>query len=164
MVPEMKRILYCTDLSENAQYAFSYAASMANRYGAGVVILHVLEEPPPGALAMVSDILGKARWEQMRKEKQETVIQTIKARLEQFCEEASGALPSCPFIVDDILVKVGYPVNVILEQLEKTESDMVVIGSRGHGIFTGAVLGSVSQRVLHRCTKPVLVVRLPKTK
>ncbi|RLF56739.1 MAG: universal stress protein, partial [Thermoplasmata archaeon] len=53
MVPEIKKILYPTDLSKNARYAFSYAASMANHYGAGVTILHVLEEPSPVALGMV---------------------------------------------------------------------------------------------------------------
>ena len=43
MIPEIKKILYTTDLSKNARHAFSYAASIANRYDAGVTILHVLE-------------------------------------------------------------------------------------------------------------------------
>jgi len=47
IVPQIKKILYATDLSENARYAFAYAASLANQYGAGVTILHVLEDPSP---------------------------------------------------------------------------------------------------------------------
>ena len=41
MIPEIKKILYTTDLSQNARYAFGYAASLANRYDAGITILHV---------------------------------------------------------------------------------------------------------------------------
>ena len=46
MIPEIKKILYTTDLSANARFAFSYAASLANRYDAGITILHILEEIP----------------------------------------------------------------------------------------------------------------------
>jgi nucleotide-binding universal stress UspA family protein len=161
-VPEIQKILYLTDLSRNARYAFSYAASMANHYGAGVTILHVVEEPSPGALAMVTDFVGEERWEKMREEKRDKVVQTLKSRLENFCEEVSEELPACPFIVDDILVKVGNPVDLILEQTDKTDYDVVVMGSRGLGLLSGAVLGSTSKRVLRRCKKPVLVIRLPE--
>lgn len=163
LIPEIRKILYPTDLSKNARYAFSYAASIANHYGAGVTILHVLEEPSPVALGMVTDIVGKERWEEMRREKQEAVVQTIKSRLQDFCDEVSEELPACPFIVDDILVEIGHPVDVILAVGKKVDCDLVVMGSRGRGILSGAVLGSTSRRVLHRCKKPVLVVRLPES-
>jgi len=42
MLPEIRKILYATDLSENARHAFGYAVSLANRYGAGITIMHVL--------------------------------------------------------------------------------------------------------------------------
>jgi nucleotide-binding universal stress UspA family protein len=43
---QIKKILYATDLSETAVHAFSYAVSLANMYGAGITILHVLAEFP----------------------------------------------------------------------------------------------------------------------
>ncbi|MDQ1335486.1 MAG: hypothetical protein QG552_2436, partial [Thermodesulfobacteriota bacterium] len=70
--------------------------------------------------------------------------------------------PACPFITDEILVRIGNPVEVILEQAEKSNCDLVVMGSRGHGVLADAVIGSVSRRVLRQCKKPVLIVRLPK--
>ena len=161
-VPEVRKILYLTDLSKNARYAFSYAASMANHYGAGVTILHVLEEPSPGALALVIDFVGEERWEKMREEKQDIVIETLKTRLKSFCDEVSEELPACPFIVDDILVKIGNPVDLILKEMEETDYDVVVMGSMGRGLLGGAVLGSTSQRMLRRCKKPAFVIRLPE--
>ena len=43
---QIKKILYATDLSENAVHAFAYAVSLANLYGAGITILHVLAKYP----------------------------------------------------------------------------------------------------------------------
>ena len=42
IIPDIKKILYSTDLSENARYCFGYAASLAHRYDALITILHVL--------------------------------------------------------------------------------------------------------------------------
>jgi len=44
IIPEIKKILYATDLSANARYSFGYAASLAHRYGAGITIIHVLDD------------------------------------------------------------------------------------------------------------------------
>lgn len=55
----------------------------------------------------------------------------------------------------------GYPASSILDEI-KREFDLVVMGTRGHGVFTGAVLGSVTQRVLAHTKCPVLVVNSRK--
>jgi nucleotide-binding universal stress UspA family protein len=162
MIPEIRKILFATDLSENARYAFGYAASLANRYGAGLTVLHVLEELSPNALAMVGDFLGKERWEDLKKRNEAQVLQSIRERIETFCDEESEKMPACAFIVDDIIVEIGHPVDRIIRQTEKTDCDMVVMGSRGQGVLAGTVLGSTSRRVLRRCKKPILIIRLPE--
>lgn len=53
----------------------------------------------------------------------------------------------------------GYPASIILEEVEKENIDLVVMGSHGYGALTGSVLGSVSQHVLHRAKCPVLIVK-----
>jgi len=50
----------------------------------------------------------------------------------------------------------------ILQEVEASGCVMVVMGTRGHGILANAMMGSTSRRVLRRCKKPVLVVRLPE--
>lgn len=162
MIPEIKKILYTTDLSENARYAFSYAVSLANRYGAGITILHVLEDVSDYQDSLVINIIGDEKWNELRKNKGQVVLDTIKGRLEKFCEDVSHELPACPFITDDIIVKIGNPVEEILGEAEVSDCDMVVMGAHGHGILANAMMGSTSRRVLRRCKKPVLVVRLPE--
>ena len=51
MIPQIKKILYATDLSKNSSYAFLYATDIARRHDAKIVILHVIESIPPYAEA-----------------------------------------------------------------------------------------------------------------
>jgi nucleotide-binding universal stress UspA family protein len=162
MIPEIKKIFYATDLSENARHSFGYAASLANSYGAGITILHVLEDVSAYQDSLVINIIGEQKWDELRKNKEQVVLDTIRERLEKFCEDVSSELPACPFITDDIIVKIGNPVEEILQEVEANGCDMVVMGAHGHGILANAMMGSTSRRVLRRCNKPVLVVRLPE--
>ena len=162
MIPEIKKILYATDLSESARFAFSYAASLANRYDAGITILHVIEDISPTADNLVVGILGQEKWDELRGKNEKEVINTLKSRLTRFCEDVQAELPSCPFITDKIKVTIGKPVNEILQEVENNDYDMVVMGAHGHSVLADAVMGSVSRRVVRRCKKPVLVIRLPE--
>jgi len=164
MIPDIKKILCPTDLSKNAEYAFEYAASLASRYGAGITLLHVLEDLSPYRDSLMMNILGEDKWKSLMQANKEKIIQDMKNRLGNFCDSVSAQLPACPFVTDDIVVLVGNPVELILEQADKTHSDLVVMGTHGHGILGDAMIGSVSRRVVRRCKRPVLVVRLPKEK
>jgi nucleotide-binding universal stress UspA family protein len=63
---------------------------------------------------------------------------------------------------DDIIVKIGNPVEEILLEVEDKSYDMVVMGAHGHNALANALMGSTSRRVVRRSKKPVLVVRLPE--
>jgi nucleotide-binding universal stress UspA family protein len=162
MIPEIKKILYTTDLSENARYAFGYAASLANRYDAGVTIFHVLEDISPSGDSLVINIIGKRKWNELRDRNEKEVLETIKSKLTKFCDDVQAELPSCPFITENIKVKIGKPVDEILLEIENNSYDMVVMGAHGHGALEDALMGSVSRRVVRLCKLPVLVVRLPE--
>jgi nucleotide-binding universal stress UspA family protein len=66
-------------------------------------------------------------------------------------------------VPDDVsvtsMVVPGHPAKVILECLREGRHDLLVMGTRGHGRVGSALLGSVSQAVLHAAEVPVMVVR-----
>lgn len=47
----------------------------------------------------------------------------------------------------------------ILDAAEEQEADLIVVGSRGLGVVRGAVLGSISQKVLHYAAQTVVAVK-----
>jgi nucleotide-binding universal stress UspA family protein len=169
---EIKKILYATDLSENARHAFAYAVSLANLYGASITLLHTVEETPGLVDKGVIGYIGAERWEEIKKkhylEARETLTgkkrDTVPIRevLDQFCENAKSSHEDHDFITDEILVTKGHPADEILSQAEKRNCDLIVMGTHGHGIIEEALLGSTARRVIRRSKKPVLVIRLPE--
>ena len=162
MIPKIKKILYATDLSENARFAFGYAASLANQYNAGITILHVVEVASASANLHLVSLLGEERWQQIMRQNTAEILDTVKERLDQFCEDMKADDQTCRFIVDDIVVRQGHAVEEILAQAETVGYDVIVMGTQGHGILAGALMGSTARRVVRRALTPVLVVRLPE--
>jgi nucleotide-binding universal stress UspA family protein len=155
MIPEIARILYATDLSRNSLYAFGYAVQIARRFGAKITVLHVAE-PVPGTL-------GNWVKEKMEEEELTLSAETIRGHLERFCEVMDRER-TCMELVSNILVRVGQPAEEILDAAREDGSDIIVLGTHGKGILKSTILGSVSRRVLDRCSRPVVVIPLPDEK
>lgn len=162
MIPEFKNILYATDLSKNAIHAFSYAVSLAHRYGAKITIFHVLEQISVSANAQLASVLGQDRWMEFQQRNESEARATISDRLEQLCKEMSAEMSQRPFVVENIVVESGEPVELILLQAEESGADLVLMGTHGQGVLADVMLGSTARRVLRRCKKPVMVIRLPE--
>lgn len=162
MLPQIKNILYATDLSENARYAYNYAASLAQQYGARITILHVIEKLSAETFLQIHGYVGEERWSQLQEEKQADFISRIKGRLSNFCDEISSEVDACIFQVDKIIVKEGIAADEILHQAELNDADAIVMGTRGFGMFKEALMGGTARRVVRRSVLPVMVVRLPE--
>jgi nucleotide-binding universal stress UspA family protein len=55
------------------------------------------------------------------------------------------------------VVVEGHPAPVLVEAAKG--ADLLVVGSRGHGEFSGMLLGSVSQHCTHHVSCPITIVR-----
>jgi nucleotide-binding universal stress UspA family protein len=163
MIPEIKTILYATDLSENSQYAFGYAVSLANRHDAKIVVLHVIEDISHQMNVQVADLLGAEKWRELQRTRKKEVVDILVHKIESFCAETAAADESCPFTVTDIKVRNGHPVEEIIAESIASDYDVIVMGTHGHGILAGAMMGSTAMRVVRRSHVPVMVIRLPKT-
>ena len=98
MVPQIKKILFTTNLSKESRLAFDYAISLAMQYGAKIIILHVMEETSWSSSAYVRNILGDQRWQELKQTHEEQARQIligkqkegalIREALTEFCKEA----------------------------------------------------------------------------
>jgi len=156
MIPQIKTILFATDLSKNSAYAFYYAIHMAKRDEAKIVILHSVE-PLPRMLVSFEDFehkVAKDRWEDTVKKFKEQ-IQDISVKV-----DARTGISSVD-LVSKILIRLGPPVEEILKVVDEEGCDVIVLGTHGKGFLKQTFLGSVSTSVLLRARKPVFVVPLP---
>jgi nucleotide-binding universal stress UspA family protein len=169
---DVKKILYATDLSESARYAFAYAVSLADLYNAAITMVHVLPEVPALLDQSVIGYISAERWEEIKSqqldEAKEALIGkkrehlAIKEALHQFSEDAKQQHEGGGFTTDEIIVERGNPVEVIIKSAEKRNCDLIVMGTHGHGTLEDVMLGSTARRVVRRSKIPVLVVRLPE--
>jgi len=108
MIPQIKKILYATDLSKNSDYAFFYAVDMAKRHNARIVILHSIE---PIRHILFSDAGTFSVEEMLKKAKEQelgTNIREIKKGLQEFCKKTETQIGSpCVELVSKILVPLG---------------------------------------------------------
>jgi nucleotide-binding universal stress UspA family protein len=159
MIPQIKNILYTTDLSKNSSYAFLFATDLARRCNAKIVILHVLERIPPYA-----EVYTGMTHEMERKNREEAV-EELKKRLQEFCKRAESQIgPPCVELVSKMIVSIGYPPEKILNAADEESCDVIVLGSHGKGFLAHTFLGSVSKAVLYRTRKPVFIIPLPSEK
>lgn len=161
MSTSIRKILYSTDMSENSRRAFDYAVSLAESYGAEIIILHVIELLSSSSQMQVSTYIGSDAWEKIQKDNEEKLFADIKTRLHAFCEQSTApAKVGCP-LDENILVRKGIPMETILEVSKTIDADLIVMGTHGYGLVRDALMGGTVRHVLRRSLIPVLVVPSP---
>ncbi len=168
---EYKKILYTTDLSERGRYAFHHAASLTNHYRAELTVFHVVEGGPELDKRLFSYVDEKL-WKEIKtrnlREARDILISrrrdnaVIKECVGQFCEEVQAGLPEQPDVTYRVVVKIGDPVELIIDEAESDGYDLIVMGSHGFGAIKSKIMGDVVRRVVKHSMIPVLAVRVPE--
>ena len=125
MIPQIKRILYATDLSDNSAYVFGYAINSAKNHDAGIIILHVLEpwSATTKALAYFTEEQEKKRSE----EKIANVKERIRKELNTFCESELKNDPDSADRVESIELFEGFPAEMILRKADELNCDAIIL-------------------------------------
>lgn len=161
MLPEVRRILYCTDLSETAVNAFRYAALLAEGTGAQIHILHIVGELSQDAkVTLRSYVQDSGSLDRMLRERAQHATKEIERRLDQFWANANEEERKLRSQVVSVDVREGFAVEAILQKAEDAAADLIVMGTHEKGLAQ-SFLGSVAKTVLRSARIPVLVVPLP---
>lgn len=136
-----KRILCATDGSARAERALELATTLAGDADATLDVVHVIEYLGGGRGAGID----------ARPDEPE-----IRARLQhQTAALAQRGVPCrthLPHAVE------AHTAQTIAELARELDADLIVVGSRGHSALVGAILGSVTQRLMHEAPCPVLAL------
>jgi len=168
MEPRVKKILFTTDLSNNTELVFAYAGKLASLSGAGIVILHVMEEGTSGYNKMLVNFIGEANWQEFRAKEEQRAKDILIGKkrsepivteaLRTFCEQVKEEMNECQFGTDEIVVTQGIVVDEILTEARERDCDLIIMGYHGRGRMSEAVMGNTTKEVLRRSKIPVLVV------
>jgi nucleotide-binding universal stress UspA family protein len=140
LVP-VRRILVPTDFSPPSEEAIRIACSLAERFGAAVDVLYVLDEWP-GYLQFASaeaiDFETRARAVMGDR------LETLKAEISR------SNLPVKAHL------RKGIAADVIVDEADRLGADLIVMGTHGHRGMAHLTLGSVTERSLRMAPCSVL--------
>jgi len=162
MIPDIKNILYTTGLGSGTPYVFRYALSLAQKYDAKIHIIHGREPMPSSAQNMADLYVSKDKIAEIFDQALVDLEQKIVERLKRLCAKETAGDPQGIERVASITVAKLAPKQAILEEAEKRNADLIVMGSHQHSVLADAMLGTTTLKVLHRSKIPVMVVRIPE--
>lgn len=167
MIKPLKMILLATNLSESCNQAFEMAATLAIRYQATLVLLHVVEKSPDYVEGRLKALMGETQWNNMldahAEDAQKTLIAKkssntmIRDALNHFCTLAGIENNSCDYHSREIVVSSGDVVEDILYYSKTFNCDLILLGAR-KGMLSETAIGGTIKSVLRKSKKPVLIV------
>lgn len=139
------RILFCTDLSDNADFAFRFAVDAAmRRPGCDLTLLHVIPE-------------SEAQFWKTYVYEVEEVDNKAKHDLDE--RIAKAYLSKLP---DGLTLQVEYRIGKdwqeILAFAKEKQTDLIVIGRQGHSALQTTIFGKVTEKIVRKADCAVLVV------
>lgn len=140
-----EQILVPTDGSTGTAHVALHAFDIADRYGATVHALSVIERAPA---ELLSEVGGGDDAAQRRAE---NAVSTIERMGEGHGVEVRSE------------IREGKPADEILRYADETGADLLVTGTHGRSGVRRHLLGSVAERVVRHANCPVMTVRLPDT-
>jgi len=142
----VKTIVVGVDGSDGGRVALDFAVEEAALRGALLKVVTVWEIPP----LVVAGVAAESGYFEQSREEGRQHAQAIAA------EAVARAALLQPSVACEARVLEGHEAKVLLE--EARDAILVVVGSRGHGGFSGLLLGSISQQVVNHARCPVTVV------
>ena len=141
------KLLVPVDFGDASLMALDEAIDLAATLGASIVVLHVYEIPRPSPLPA---------GEFLATEDLDLVASAAESALRKIVDARSGR-----GVKLEALVREGGASQVIDATAEEVGADLIVIGTREHGILH-ALLGGVAEKVVRSGRKPVLTIRAPE--
>ncbi|MEJ2465383.1 MAG: universal stress protein [Candidatus Thiodiazotropha sp.] len=151
---QQQTILVAVDFSENSGTTLIYAAEMAKRLDDRLLILHVIHDQAGGYYA--DKKLKKG--EKKRLKRLEEIAGEMMDELIQQTMDAQNEIKSVLKKAEVILVS-GITVTKVLQVVEKTEPELLILGNKGHSSLKHILLGSKAEQLVRLCPIPVTLVK-----
>lgn len=155
----IRSLLYATDLGLYAPYVLQHALAMARQFKADLYVVHAVEPMSLFAESVLRGYLDAITLEEVRREGVATVMATIERKmLDNLRDEVAESEDLA--LIRAVRVRQGDPAQVILDQIQRLEVDLLVIGSHSQVADSEVALGRTAARLLQLSAVPVYMVPL----
>jgi len=145
---QMDKILFANDFSENSEHAFDYALTLAKKFDARLIIIHVINEP----VDLRGFYVPHISFEQLEKE----IEQGAEKMMQKFCRTRAK-----DFTNYETCIVAGTPYEEIIKKAEQEQVSLIVLGTQGRKGIDHFLFGSTAERVVRTAKCPVMTVRMP---
>ncbi len=145
------RIVVGVDGSDGAHRALEWAADEARLRGATMLVVHAWHVPPlvTGAGPFDASVTLDA-----------DTLERVEKTANEVVDHELGSIDATGIEIER-LVEPRSPADALIAAA--SGADLLVVGTRGHGGFTGLLLGSVGQQAAHHAPCPVVIVPKPSS-
>ena len=137
-----KNVVWATDGSEAADEALPLARRLATEGNGQLLVVHCVELSPPGKVAVRYPI---------HSDEEELTAKIVRQVAELDADGVKATL-------ETVRASAGKVAQAIAEITREHDGEVIVVGTRGRTALSGLLLGSVTQRLLHVASCPVLAV------
>jgi len=145
--PQYKKVLFCTDFSENADYAFDFAYGIAKRDEGLLYILHII--PYNSNQAYAESFITPEDLKKIQKAVEEDIANNYK---ERYVNKIENGIPY------EFVTKSGREDEEILTFATQENVDIIVMGTHGKTGIEHVFFGSVAEKVLRHSPFPVFII------
>jgi universal stress protein A len=146
MIP--KKILFCTDFSENSLPAKGYAIDFAKAFGASLDVLHVVNSSRLGYPAFEAGVPFDLQSVLLN------IEESVKVAFNDFLTEFEGQLTEI-----STTSRIGVPAVEITRFADENAINLIIMGTHGWTGFRHLILGSTAENVVRTAKCPVLTVK-----
>jgi nucleotide-binding universal stress UspA family protein len=140
------RILYPTDFSDVSMKALNYIKQLKGAGAKKVTVLHVIDD----RTLVVPDVFSGIDFMAVENELRKIADEECNKIVEQLREKGLEA---------EFKIEKGVPFLEIIRVAKEEDVSLIVIGSHGKSNIEEMLLGSVSEKVIRKAVRPVLVVK-----
>jgi nucleotide-binding universal stress UspA family protein len=156
---DIAKIMVGCDLSSYAKATLGYAAKLADKLAAELIIVNVINKKELDAILKVAEGQFDRNIEKYVAKSAEEYVKRVEKERTQELEKLINEV-GCGHLSIRKIFRVGIPFQELIKVIQYEKADMMVMGQKGRGDLADVLFGSNAEKVFRRCPVSLLSVRM----